>query len=92
MFGRLLRWYTMYAFWGLLPSNAILPGAKFTLRPSPAFSLAALLNGFVSDIGIFVPNRDVNRRHDVIMRIAASADDVGRAILQRRLCVAVLMY
>jgi len=25
-------------FWGLLPPNGILPGAKFTLRPSLAFS------------------------------------------------------
>jgi len=27
----------MYTFWGLLPPNGILPGAKFTLRPSLAF-------------------------------------------------------
>jgi len=26
-----------YIFWGLLPSNGILPGAKFTLCPSFAF-------------------------------------------------------
>jgi len=38
MFGRLLGWYTIYTFWGLLPPNAILPAAKFTLRPSLAFS------------------------------------------------------
>ena len=30
---------TLYIhFWGLLPRNRILPGAKFTLRPSFAFS------------------------------------------------------
>jgi len=29
-------------FWGLLPPNGILPGAKFTLRPSLAFSYIAL--------------------------------------------------
>jgi len=38
MFGRLLDWYTIYTFWGLLPPDGILPGAKFTLRPSLAFS------------------------------------------------------
>jgi len=38
MFGRLLGWYTTYTFLGLLPPNGILPGAKFTLRPSLAFS------------------------------------------------------
>jgi len=38
MFGRLLGWYTIYTFWGLLPPNGILPGAKFTLRLSLAFS------------------------------------------------------
>jgi len=35
-FGRLLGWYTIH-FRGLLPGNGILPGAKFTLRPSLAF-------------------------------------------------------
>ena len=34
MFGRLLGWYI---FWGSVP-NGILPGAKYTLRPSLAFS------------------------------------------------------
>ena len=28
----------IYIFWGLLPSDGILPGAKLTLRPSVAFS------------------------------------------------------
>ena len=28
----------VYTFWGLLPPNGILPDAKFTLRPSDAFS------------------------------------------------------
>jgi len=39
-FGRLLGWYTIHTFWGLLPMppNEILPGAKFTLCPSLAFS------------------------------------------------------
>jgi len=37
MFGRLLGWNIMY-IWGLLPRNEILRGAKFTLRPSFAFS------------------------------------------------------
>jgi len=38
LFGCLLGWYTIYTFWGLLPHNGILPGAKFTLRPSLALS------------------------------------------------------
>jgi len=39
IFGRLPRWYTIYIhFRGLLPSNGISPFAKFTLRPSLAFS------------------------------------------------------
>ena len=38
MFGRLLRWYTIYTFLEALAPNEILPAAKFTLRPSLAFS------------------------------------------------------
>ena len=38
MFGRLMGWYTIYTFWGHLAPNGILPYAKFTLRPSLAFS------------------------------------------------------
>jgi len=48
MFGHLLGCCTIYTFSGLLPPNGILPSAKFTLRPSLAFSyihLAALLHG-----------------------------------------------
>jgi len=37
IFGRLLGWYTMYTFLGLLPPDGILPRAKFTSRPSLAF-------------------------------------------------------
>ena len=37
MFGRLLGCYTIIHFSGLLPRDGILPGAKFTLRPSLAF-------------------------------------------------------
>jgi len=37
MFGSLMGWCTIYTFRGLLPRNGILPGAKFTLRPSLAF-------------------------------------------------------
>ena len=43
MFGRLLGWYTIYTFSGLLPPNTILPGAKFTLRPSIAYVLTIRL-------------------------------------------------
>ena len=38
MSGRLLGWYTVYTFSGLLPCYGILPGAKFTLHPSLALS------------------------------------------------------
>jgi len=38
IFDRLLGWYTVYTFWGLLPPDRILPCAKFTLRPSLAFA------------------------------------------------------
>ena len=38
MFGPLVAWYTTYTFWGFLSPNRILPGAKFTLRPSLVFS------------------------------------------------------
>ena len=38
MFGRLLGWYTIHRFSGDLASDIILPGAKFTLRRSLAFS------------------------------------------------------
>ena len=37
-FGRLLGFYTTYSFSEALAPNGILPGAKFTLRPSLAFS------------------------------------------------------
>jgi len=36
MFGHVLRWYT--TFWELLLPGRIVPGAKFTLRPSLAFA------------------------------------------------------
>jgi len=38
MFGRLPGLYTAYKLSGLLSRNGILPGAKFTLRPSIALS------------------------------------------------------
>jgi len=34
----LLGWHTIYTFSGALAPNGILPGSKFTLRPSLAFS------------------------------------------------------
>jgi len=38
MFGRLLGCYIIYTFSGAVAPNRILPGAKFTLRPSLGFS------------------------------------------------------
>ena len=37
MFGSPLSWYTIYTFSGTLALARILPGAKFTLRPSLVF-------------------------------------------------------
>jgi len=45
MFDRLLGWYTESISWAVAPGG-ILPGAKFTFRPSLAFSyMTALLHG-----------------------------------------------
>jgi len=38
MFGHLMGWYIMCTFSRVLAPDGILPGAKFTLRPSFAFS------------------------------------------------------
>jgi len=37
MFGRLLGWYVIYTFFGLLSPNGILPGAKFTFTKSCSY-------------------------------------------------------
>jgi len=46
MFGRLIGWYIIYLR-GSMPPNGILPGAKFTMRPSLPFSYigSAILHG-----------------------------------------------
>jgi len=51
MFGHLLGWYTIYTFWGALASNGILPGAKFTLRPSLAFFYIGSITAWHSSSG-----------------------------------------
>ena len=54
MFGRLLCWYivTLYIhFRGLLPPDGILPRAKFTLRPSLAFSYISSVTARQSSSG-----------------------------------------
>jgi len=51
MFGRLLGWYTIYTFLGLLPPNRILPAAKFTLRPSLALFYIGSVTGRHSSSG-----------------------------------------
>jgi len=44
--------YTLYIhFWGLLSRNGILPGAKFTLHPSLAFSYIASITAWHSSSG-----------------------------------------
>ena len=45
MFGRLLGWYTAYTFSGALVPDGIFPHAKFTLRPSLAFSYIDSVTG-----------------------------------------------
>jgi len=58
MFGSLLGWYTTYSFWRLLPPGGILPGAKFTLRPTLVFSYIASVTARHSSSGR-QPNCDV---------------------------------
>jgi len=51
MFGRLLGWYIMYTFSGALTPGGILPGAKFTWRPSLAFSYIGSVTARYSSSG-----------------------------------------
>jgi len=52
VFGCLLGWYTMYTFLGgMLPCNGIFPRAKFTLRPSFAFSYIGSITAWHSSSG-----------------------------------------
>jgi len=48
---RLLRWYSIYTFLGALAPDGILPGAKFTLRPSLAFSYIGSVTARYSSSG-----------------------------------------
>ena len=54
MFGRLLDWYTVYIFFvrRLLPSDGILPGAKFTLHPRLTFSYIGSVTARHSSSGL----------------------------------------
>jgi len=52
----ILDWYTMYTFWRLVPTNEILPGAKFTLGPSLAFSYIASVTARYSSSAWRQPN------------------------------------
>ena len=52
IFDSLLCWYTIYIhFWVFLPPNGILPRAKLTLRPSPAFSYIGSITAWHSSSG-----------------------------------------
>jgi len=51
MFGHLLTGTLYIHFWGLLPPKAILPAAKFTLRPSFALSYIGSITAWHSSIG-----------------------------------------
>jgi len=52
MFRHLLDWYTIYTFLGVLAPNGILPAAKYTLRPSVAFPVLAVLLHGIRAVGI----------------------------------------
>ena len=51
MFGRILRCYTTYIFSGPLAPDRILPGSKFTLRLSLAFSYIGTVTAWHSSSG-----------------------------------------
>ena len=51
----LLGWHTIYTFSGALAPDRILPGAKFTLRPSRAFAYTGSVTARHSSI-TFQPN------------------------------------
>jgi len=51
MFGHLTGWYTIYIFGGLLPTDRILPGAKFTLHPSLALAYIGSITAWHSSSG-----------------------------------------
>jgi len=46
-----VHWYTVYTFFRLLPPNGILPGAKFTLRQTLAFSCIGSVTAWCSNSG-----------------------------------------
>jgi len=51
MFGRFLGWYTINTLSGAVAPDGILPRAKFTLRPSPAFSYIGCITAQHSSSG-----------------------------------------
>ena len=61
MFDRLLGWCAIYTFRGLLLPN-ILPGAKFTLRPSLAFSYIGNVTALHSSSGRQTNSAPFSRR------------------------------
>jgi len=73
MFLRLLSWYIIYIhFRKLLPINGILPGAKFTVRPSLAFSYISALGYTVRhSCSVRQPNRGVQQKAPPIFGRAA---------------------
>jgi len=52
IFGHLLGWYTIYTFSGALARDRVLPGAKFMLRPSLAFSFLSSDNAWHFSSGV----------------------------------------
>ena len=76
MFGRILRCYTTYIFLGALAPDRILPVAKFTLRPSLAFSYIGTVTEWHSSSGR-QPNCGVEQRAPPIFGRAAIRLGIG---------------
>jgi len=60
MFGRLVGCYIIYTFLGALAPDRILPGAKFTLRRSLAFSCWAAITLGIGPHSILVYVTDID--------------------------------
>jgi len=86
MFGRFQGWYTIYTFWWLLPPNEILPGAKFTLRPSLAISYIGSVTARHSSSG-HQANCGVQQRAPPIFGRAAITLGIGPYFVQLLQCL-----
>ena len=83
---RFLRHCVYIHFWMLLPCNGILPGAKFTLCPSLAFSYIGNLTAQLSSSGR-QPNCGVQQRAPPIFGRAAITLGIGPYFVQLLQCL-----